>query len=214
MKKKVYLISGLGADHSVFAKLDLSFCEPVFLDWIQPLKDDTLRSYALRMAEKIEEPNATIIGLSMGGMMASEIVAAHPGMRAVIVSSNRTANEFPPYNRFMIRYIPVYQLSTRWILRLIFPFHSWVLGAESDSDRERLRGVIERIDLDFVKWCIAAIGNWDRRTPATNVLHIHGTADRLLPYRYVKPDYTIRGAGHLMILNRAGEISELLRKLV
>jgi hypothetical protein len=33
--KKVYFISGLGADKRAFSFLDLSFCEPVFINWIQ-----------------------------------------------------------------------------------------------------------------------------------------------------------------------------------
>ena len=212
--KKIYLISGLGADSSVFSRLDLSFCQPVFLDWITPLENESLRFYALRLAEKIAEPDAQIVGLSMGGMIASEIVAANPGMRAIIISSNRTAKEFPGYTRATAKYFPVYQLTTKWIMRLVFPIHSWVLGAESRKDREHLRRVIERVDLEFVKWCIWAIVRWDREEAPANLIHIHGTADRLLPHRFVNPDISIRGAGHLMILNRAREISELLKKLV
>ncbi len=212
--KKVYLISGLGADRTVFSKLDLSFCEPVFLDWIEPHKKESLRSYALRLSEKITEPDATIIGLSMGGMIASEIVKAHPAMKAVIISSNRTAKEFPFYTRFSIKYLPLYKFTTKTIMRLIFPINCWTLGAESEADKKHLRGVIERTNLPFVKWCIWSIGRWDLTEPQPNVVHIHGSADHLLPYRYVKPDYTIKGGGHLMIMNRAKELSELLRKVL
>ena len=211
--KKVYLISGLGADRSVFSKLDLSFCEPVFLDWIEPLEKESLCSYALRLSKKITEPKATIIGLSMGGMMASEIVKANPGMKAIIISSNRTAKEFPPYTRFSIKYLPLYQFTTKAIMRLIFPMTCWVMGAKSKTDRKHLWSVIERVDLPFVKWCIWSIGRWNSDQPQPNVIHIHGTADNLLPYRYVKPDYTIPGGGHLMIMNKAADISALLKKL-
>lgn len=212
--KKVYLISGLGADRTVFSRLDLSFCEPVFLDWITPHKKESLRSYALRLSEKITEPDATIIGLSMGGMIASEIVKANPAMRAIIISSNRTAKEFPPYTRFSIKYLPLYKLTTRTTMRIIFPINCWVLGAESEADKKHLRGVIERTDLPFVKWCIWSIGRWDLTDPQPNVIHIHGNKDNLLPYRYVKPDYTINNGGHLMIMNKANELSILLRKLI
>ncbi len=212
--KKVYLISGLGADRTVFSKLDLSFCEPVFLDWIKPLKNDTLRSYALRLSEKITEPDATIIGLSMGGMMASEIVKANPAMKAIIISSNRTSKEFPPYTRFLIKYLPLYRLTTKAIMRLIFPINCWVMGAETAADKQRLRDVIERTDLPFVKWCINSIGHWDLTEPQPNIIHIHGDKDNLLRYQYVHADYTIKGGGHLMIMNKANELSVLLRKLI
>jgi pimeloyl-ACP methyl ester carboxylesterase len=212
-KKKVYFISGLGADRTVFKNLDLSFCEPVFLDWITPFKKESLQHYALRLAEAIKEPDATIVGLSMGGMMASEIIKAHPSMRAVIISSNRCAKEFPKYTRFLTTYLPAYQLNTKGIMRVIFPITSWFLGAENEADRKHLWGAIDRINLPFLKWCIWAIANWRLPEPQPNIIHIHGMADRVLPYRYVKPDYTIKGGGHLMIMNRAAEISELLKKL-
>jgi hypothetical protein len=50
--KKVYFISGLGADKRAFSFLDLSFCEPVFIEWIKPLKNETLQGYALRLGGK------------------------------------------------------------------------------------------------------------------------------------------------------------------
>jgi len=213
MKKKVYFISGLGADRTVFNKLDLSFCEPIFLDWITPLKKESLQHYALRLAETIKEPDATIVGLSMGGMIASEIAKVNPAMKAIIISSNRTAKEFPKYTRFITKYIPVYQLTTKPIMRLIFPITCWVLGAASKTDRDHLWAVIERTNIKFVKWCIWTIARWRLPEPQPNVIHIHGSADRLLPYHYVHADHTINGGGHLMIMNRAAEISELLKKL-
>ena len=47
-----------------------------------------------------------------------------------------------------------------------------------------------------------------------NVIHIHGTADRLLPYRYVKADYIINNGEHVMIMDKGEEVSELLKKLI
>ena len=58
--KKVYFISGIGADKRVFSFLDLSFCEPVFLDWIAPNKQESLESYALRLRNEIPEAHPVI----------------------------------------------------------------------------------------------------------------------------------------------------------
>jgi pimeloyl-ACP methyl ester carboxylesterase len=212
-KKKVYFISGLGADSTVFDQLDLSFCEPVFLDWITPLKKESLEHYALRLAESIREPDATIVGLSMGGMMATEIVKAHPRMKAIIISSNKSSTEFPAFTRFSIRYFPLYQLTTKWILRLIFPLTCWFLGA-NEQDKKHLWKMIERRDMAFIKWCIWAIGRWRSDSPRPNVVHVHGTADKLLPIRYVHPEHRVNGGTHLMIRNRAKEIAGLLQSLI
>jgi hypothetical protein len=213
-KNKVYFISGLGADRTVFNKLDLSFCEPVFLDWITPLKNESLQHYSLRLAEGIQEPDATIVGLSMGGMIASEIVKVNPGMRAIIISSNRSAKEFPAYTRFLIKYLPAYRLTTKRIMRIIFPVTCWFLGAQSKEDKEHLWKMIDRRDINFIKWCIWAIGRWQLDTTPPNVVHIHGTADNLLPYRKVHADHTVPGGTHLMVRNKPKELSELLKKVV
>jgi pimeloyl-ACP methyl ester carboxylesterase len=213
LAKKVYFISGLGADRTVFRNLDLSFCEPVFLDWIPPLKKESLKDYALRLSEAITEPDATIVGLSLGGMMATEIVKAKPAMKAIIISSNRGSKEFPFYSRFFIRYLPLYKLVTKRIMMLIFPVSAWLLGAGTKEERQLLKDVIHRTNIHFVKWSIWALGRWKHEDVQPNVIHIHGSGDKLLPYRYVKPDHTIDKGGHLMVRNRAAEVSALLRKL-
>jgi len=211
--KRVYFISGLGADRSVFDELDLSFCEPFFLDWIKPLKNETLKDYALRLANPIKEPDATIVGLSLGGMMATEIVTVNPGMKAIIISSNRTSKEFPFYSRFLAKYLPLYRLLNRRILMTVFPVAAWFLGARTKEQKLVLKNVFLRTNIPFVKWCIWAIARWKHQDVPPNVIHIHGTADKLLPFRYVHPDHIIENGEHLMIRSLAAEISALLRKL-
>src|SRR5258705_2778636 len=106
--KRVYFISGLGADKRVFSFLDLSFCEPVYVDWIKPVKKESLEGYALRLREEIPETNPTIVGISFGGMLATEMAKADPNVKAILISSNKTAKEFPGYLRIG-RYFPFYK---------------------------------------------------------------------------------------------------------
>ena len=53
---KIYGIAGLGADERVFQylKLDYAF---VSLDWIEPLPDESIESYAGRLALSIAKKN-------------------------------------------------------------------------------------------------------------------------------------------------------------
>lgn len=73
VNKKIYILSGLGADERVFKKLDLVPLEPVYLKWIPPHKNESVESYASRLLSQITEKNPVLIGLSFGGMMAIEI---------------------------------------------------------------------------------------------------------------------------------------------
>ena len=97
----IYCISGLGADEGVFQYLDLSFVKPVFINWISPLKNETLSAYALRLQQKfIHEESPVIVGLSLGGMVATEIAKSNPSAKVIIVSSAKTKKEIPFYFPF------------------------------------------------------------------------------------------------------------------
>src|SRR5450432_3539489 len=96
---KVYFISGLAADSRVFKYIQLpAHCEAVFLEWITPIKNESLQNYSMRLAERIDmnEP-FSIIGLSMGGMMASEIACRLSPAATILISSVPSSKHLPFY---------------------------------------------------------------------------------------------------------------------
>jgi pimeloyl-ACP methyl ester carboxylesterase len=211
--KNVYFLSGLGADKRVFSFLDLSFCKPVFIDWLKPVKNESLQNYALRLRKEISETDPVIIGISFGGMLASEIAKADGNVKAIIISSNKTHKEFPGYFRIG-KYLPLY----KWIpgntkSKMIRPINLF-LGAKGKDQKDLLKQIITESDPLFVRWAIGAILHWKSEENSSNIIHIHGTRDRLLPYRYVKADYTIQKGGHLMTMDNHEEISAILKKLI
>ena len=46
------------------------------------------------------------------------------------------------------------------------------------------------------------------------ILYIHGTADRILPIRYIKYDIKIENGGHFMTINKAEQLNIILNELV
>jgi len=210
--KKVYFLSGLGADKRAFSVLDLSFCEPVFIDWIKPLPGESLVHYATRLRQQIPEEHPTVVGVSFGGMLACEMAKTDPLMKVIIIASNKSANEFPYYLR-LGKYFPVY----RWLPgKLIKSGRSliWILGIKDKAQKKLVADIASGIDPAFLKWAIDAILHWQEKNVPVNVTHIHGTADKLLPFRYVKADYEIKGGTHLISINKPKEISSLLQKLI
>jgi pimeloyl-ACP methyl ester carboxylesterase len=213
MMKKVYFISGLGADKRVFNFLDLSFCTPIFIDWIQPLPKETLQQYALRMYEQIEEENPIVVGLSFGGMLTTEMAKKNPAMQAIIISSNKLPTEFPILLKIG-KILPAYKWVPGSFSKKINKTLSWFLGVKGDEQRKIRQSLIQDSDPVFTKWAIEAIMHWPNKIVPQNIVHIHGTADKLLPYRYVSADYTIEGGEHLMVMDKAAEVSALLKKLI
>ena len=209
----IYCISGLGADANVFRCLDLSFAKPVFVKWISPLPEKTLSNYALRLQQEyIHDENPVILGLSLGGMIAVEITKSIPGAKSIIISSAKTADEIPYYWK-MFQYVPVYKFLPAWIIKKPIHVRNYFLGATSHLTKDYVRHVTLNADEDFYKWAIGAILSWENKTVPENVVHIHGINDRLLPYKFVKPDISISNGGHLMIMENAAEISALLQQI-
>jgi pimeloyl-ACP methyl ester carboxylesterase len=209
--KKVYFISGLGADKRAFSFMDLSFCEPVFVEWIPPLKNETLPAYALRLRQQIEEEHPIIVGVSFGGMLATEMAKMDDRLQAIIIASNKSSKEFPAYLRIG-KYLPVYKWLPGGLLKT--GRFNWIIGAKGDERKQLIRSIIADSNPAFLKWAVGAILHWNETTVPTNVKHIHGTADRLLPFRYVKADFVIEGGTHLMTINNSGEVSAVLSKLL
>jgi pimeloyl-ACP methyl ester carboxylesterase len=211
--KKVYFISGLGADKRAFSFLDLSFCEPVFIEWINPLKNESLQGYALRLKEQIKEPGSIVVGVSFGGMLASEIAKTDPDAKVIIISSNKIKKEFP---KILLtgKYFPIYKWLPSVVLKKGAIIRSIFFSPKGEKQKKVFQQILNDTDTNFTKWAVYSILHWQNEVIPKNVIHIHGTSDKLLPYRLVKADYTIKNGTHLMIMNQPKEISELLKKLI
>ncbi|MBS1745803.1 MAG: alpha/beta hydrolase [Bacteroidetes bacterium] len=210
----IYCISGLGADKGAFLNLDLSFANPVFIDWISPEKNETLRQYAKRLQQQyIKEENPVIVGLSLGGMVATEIAKRLPDAIVIIVSSAKTKNEIPYYLK-TFRYLPLHKTLPEWILRQHTPLREYLLGAKNKDCISYVKYVAQHADGNFYRWAVSAILHWENTTIPSNVVHLHGTNDKLLPYRFVKSHYTILNGGHLMIIENSIEVSQMIKAII
>jgi len=211
--KSVYFISGLGADKRAFSFFNLSFCNPVFIDWIVPETSETMATYANRLRAIILEKAPIVVGLSFGGMLVTEMAKADGSIKAILISSNKKASEFPFWLR-VGKYFPVY----KWVPDFLYTFCSLItlcfLGAKGKEEREVLRKVLADTDIHFTKWAIEAIMNWDSKIVPSNITNIHGTADKLLPHRFLKANYTIVDGEHLMVMDKSEEISAVLRRII
>lgn len=209
----VYFIAGLGANRRAFDYLDLSWCQPVFLDWIPQKKNESLRAYALRFRLKITEPNPVIVGVSFGGMLTTEMAKADRNVTAIIISSNKTHKEFPGYLR-MWRHFPVYKWASPGLMKFSGRLTKDLIGPTGKMQKQTFLKILEETDPVFTAWAIDAILHWRNNVVPENLIHIHGTADRLLPFRFVQPHHVVKGGKHIMIMDKAAEVSKLLKMLL
>jgi len=207
---KVYFISGLAADKRVFKYIQLpTDCEAVFLDWISPEKDESLASYALRLAEKIDSSAPFgLIGLSFGGMLAIEIAKQYKPAITILISSVPVAKQLPGYFRMvgkmgLHKIVPVSLLKSSAATKRFFT-------REKNADKKLLWEIINESDAGLIRWSVDAILNWQNEIVPQPLWHIHGTRDEILPVRFTHPTHTVPKHGHMLVMTAAGRVNELL----
>jgi len=211
---KVYFIPGLGADKRVFKHINLpASYEPVYLDWLSPQENESLENYAGRMSAQVNtDETFYILGLSLGGMIAAEIIRMHPKGKLILVASIAYAGHLPVYYRWMQKarihkVVPVAAIKASVYLKRFF-------SLESQEDKQIVRSMVRQADPAFIKWALHAVLEWKGTEPAGEKIHIHGTNDIVLPLRYTRPTHIIQRGSHLMIMEKAGEINKILGQVL
>lgn len=209
--KEIYLLSGLGADKRVFEFLDLSDFKVNHVDWIDPTTDnETIQSYAQRLLKQITTDRPIIIGVSFGGIMTIEIAKLIETEKLILISSAKTKNDIPIYYR-LIGQLRLNKLIPTWILKNANPLTYWFFGTRTKKQKDLLKEILKETGGKFLKWAIDKIVNWENVTELKNVKTIHGTADKILPFKTA--DFKIINGGHLMIIDKSDELNGVLKKL-
>ena len=210
----VYFISGLGADQAAFAFLKLADFKSIYVDWITPESHETLKQYAIRLKQFHAIPDdATLVGLSFGGMLTTEIAKAFPSIKAILISSIKGRHEMPPSLHFLRR-IQFHKWMSPKLHRAIMSHAASYLGIYEKTKIETYKKMTQRGDPKLNQWIGGAILDWDNETVPNNITHIHGTNDNVLPHEYVNANYQVEHGGHLMVMERNIEISDILIKIL
>lgn len=210
--KHIYCISGFGADERIFSKINFWGNDVHFIQWKIPEKHESIESYASRMQQEITHPNPILIGLSFGGMMSVEIAKLIPVEKIILVSSVCCRKELPFYMKLtsalnLNRLIPMKPYP------ILEPIENRNLGVETKEEKKLLKEYRKNLNLQYSNWAIDQVVNWKNEWLPPNFIHIHGTKDHIFPIgKIIKPDYKIRNAGHLLLMNNADEVNGILKK--
>jgi len=212
--KSVYCIPGLGASIAIFSKLTPQEAVVRPLKLPSPSKGETLDSFATRVIALIDTSQPFwLLGQSFGGILAMEMARLCRPEKLILVSSVKCRTELPWYGRLIGR-LRLHRLAPLSYPKCTMPVSLFLNGIESTEDRAVFRSFAVGRDMALLKWSLDQALRWPGGAVPDNLVHIHGTADRLLPGRYVRPDIWIEGGTHFMIVTRGPEISALLDKLV
>lgn len=210
MTKELYIFSGLGADERVFQRLNFSDFNAIYIKWNVPKEKESIEHYTKRLLDQIATTKPTLIGLSFGGIIAVEVAKQIDTEKVILISSVKTKKEIPFYYRFAGR-LGLHKLIPIGILKHSNFFTNWLFGTSSSFDKQLLKQILIDTDPTFLKWAIDKVARWKNQSQTKNIFHIHGASDRILPINFVKCNCTIKNGGHLMTLNRANEINQILK---
>ena len=211
--KNLYVFSGLGADERVFYKIDFSNYHVHFIKWITPQKNESMENYAQRLILQITDLKPILVGLSFGGMMAVEVAKHIDTEKIILISSAKCKKEIPYYFRLAGKMRLANIIPATALIRMNV-FTNWFFSNRTPQDKKLLSAVLHDTDAIFLKWAILKIANWQNIIVPNNVYHIHGTVDRILPFKFINCNHVIKGGAHLMIVSSAKEVNTIMRKAI
>ncbi len=207
----IYCISGLGADERAFAKLHIKGFQLQVIPWIDPLKNETIESYAGRMNMQIKEENPILMGLSFGGIMCIEIAKQRKVRQIILISSIKTVSELPTWMNLVAKskLNKIYPMKS---YKFTEPIQNYFLGATNKDEKDMARAYRQQAKLEYTNWAVNEVLNWKNKACFPAIFHIHGDKDKIFPIKNVKADVIIEGGGHFMIMNKANEVSKAIEK--
>jgi len=211
---KIFVIPGLGADSRVYNKIELVAHDVVKIDWVEPDKTDTLKTYAQKLILQYNiTPLSIVIGNSLGGMLAMEISKILPLKKTILISSVKTIDEAPAYFA-LFRALPVYKLIPGKLVTSLGFMIRFVFGKMDEADEWLFNDMLKKTSPKFMKWAMGATVNWDNKIIPQNVFTITGNKDHVFDYRRIKDAIIVNGGTHIMIFDRADEINKILKDIL
>jgi len=211
----LYFLSGLGADKRVFQKLHLpDHYSIVHIDWIKPGLNESISDYAKRLSVSINQQESfSIIGLSFGGIVATELSKIVTPVQTIIISSISNSKQLPMHFS-MLKHLRLHKVIPARFLKARNPLLYWFMGVKTLREKILFNQILKDTDIVFFRWAISIILHWQHPTQIKNLYHIHGSADNIFPIRNTSPNHRIEGGGHLMVYSDATEISSMLTRIL
>ena len=208
----VYCIPGMGVDHRLFRNINLTNCVLKPIKWETPSKNELLPDYAMRLAKQIDtsEPFA-LLGVSFGGMCVTEIAKRLNPVKAFVISSCKEHKELP-IKLNIWKYLPLYKTLNDATYKRSAMFVKKQFGVYTDEQARKFREMLDTSPTNYFKGAVYCIMTWKNKTIPDNLVHIHGTADRVIDVGKINADYLIQEGSHFMVINKADEINKIINR--
>jgi pimeloyl-ACP methyl ester carboxylesterase len=208
------------------------FADSVAVDWIDPIANERLEEYAVRMAAMIrsklpagvESSDVVICGLSLGGMIAPYIARELNAAGYILLCSIRKPSEFP--KRYYLDWllmrccvklrvirISFFRLFLRLFLLCPCCVNHFVKSDAIEQIISMSANKFAELSRMMFDWAYRKRNqdelqdNDDLNIPS---IHIHGNRDKLLPIKLTNPDVVIEGGGHLLAMTHPDQVNKII----
>jgi len=214
-KHLVYFIPGQGADERLFKNIELApDFEMVLIHYSLPEKGWQMRDFAKSIAKQIDTTaNYSIVGVSLGGMLATEMADFLNPERVIIISSAKKRSELPFRYRFQ-KTIPLYKIVPPSTYRIGSKVLQPIVEPDRKKDAETFKAMLNDKNPLFLKRTTKMIMEWERTNYNKKIVHIHGDNDHTLPDRNIHFDYLVEDGSHMMVLTKGAQISKMLNQIL
>ena len=203
----VYLIPGTGGDHRLYDNLALQGYDTVRVHWVEPAPEDQMADLAQRLLPQIDttQPHV-LVGVSLGGMVATELATLTHPEAVILISSAKTREELPIRYRFQ-RQVPLYRWVGGQFLKDATPLGRFLFEPSSYPHRAVFNAMIDDKTPHFMEEGVRIICEWQRtEPPAVPTLHLHGSRDHTLPYRTIGEAQPIAKGSHMMVYTQGATV--------
>ena len=165
------------------------------------------------MRSEINSDKPILMGLSFGGMLCIEIAKQIPVEKIIIISSIKSSLELPQWMK-TIAWLKLNKILPVGSSKLTEPIQNRFLGISTEEEKNIVAISRKNANRKYVKWAVDQALNWKNDWQPPEIYHIHGDNDNMFPIKKIKADFTLKNAGHFMIMNRAAEVSTYINSIL
>jgi len=211
----IYLFPGQGSDERLFKHLELpSGYDTVHISYPVPDKLETMAMFASRFIEEIDRSSPYILmGVSLGGMICTELTDTLAPLLTILISSAKTTHELPGRYTFQQR-IRLNRIIPKRMIKGGAMVLQGIVEPDRKHDKETFKDMLKAKDPLYLKRTVDMIINWKRTVYSDKIVHIHGDKDHTIPIKNVEYDYLIEEGSHMMMITRAGEINQIIGRIL
>lgn len=200
----IHLIPGLGATSALYEGYDLPG-QVQRADYPPPQDGQrtTFAEYAqFLIRHQGMQAGDSLIGMSLGGMMACEISKWLPISKITLISSCTDRQHLNP----MLRHLSFMGPHLPWgaLQRTVCPLPGMTASRRIAVDMFR------EANTSFVRWACTHAADWNGLEHHPDLLSIHGDRDPVFPIQRQQVQRVISGGSHLMVISHREEILPLL----